>query len=184
MNYSEIAEVDYNRIWVPYNIKNGRINILDDNTRIKYKRRNPIIVKSSLIPDDNNNIISQSISVTNLSNAFFSKNNIERIQLLIIRKVYKDSNQRFQINKQNENELLIIMRSYYFQYSKNLNTNITEQINELNRMVIDWCSNNIITNMEQYINYKKVLSTLPMPLERAQLSTQKGTRSLEIKSFI
>ena len=76
------------------------------------------------------------------------------------------------------------MRSFYLQYSKNLTIDIKTQINKLNMMVVDWSSNNIISNIEQYLNYKKVCSTLPMPLERAQLPTQKGTKTLEIKSFI
>jgi len=183
MNYSDIVEVDYNRVWTPYDIKNGRINIIDDNN-IKYEKKNQTIIHKSLLPDDNTNSISQSISTNNLSNLFFSKNNIDKIQLLIIRKVYNDSDKRFNINKQNEQELLIIMRSIYLQYSKNLNIDINKQINNLNNMVVDWSSNNIITNIEQYLNYKKVCSTLPMPLERAQLPTQKGTKTLEIKSFI
>jgi len=182
MNYSEIGQVDFNRIWVPYDIKNGRINIIDDNQ--EQIKKNPPIIKKSLLPDDNTNAISQSISTNNLSNIFFSKKNIEKIQLLIITKVYIDSNKRFSINKQNEQELLIIMRSFYLQYSKNLDNNIDNQIENLNKMVVEWCSENIITNIEQYLNYKKVCSTLPMPLERAQLPTQKGTKTLEIKSFI
>ena len=184
MNYSEIAEVDYNRIWVPYDIKNGRINIIDDDKSIKYKKKNKTIIQKSLLPDDNTNSISQSISTNDLSNIFFSKDNIDKIQLLIITKVYSDSDKRFNINKQSEQELLIIMRSFYLQYSKNLTIDIKTQINKLNMMVVDWSSNNIISNIEQYLNYKKVCSTLPMPLERAQLPTQKGTKTLEIKSFI
>lgn len=183
MNYSEIAEVDYNRVWVPYNIKNGRINIID-NDNIQYEKKNPTIIQKSALPNDNTNTISQSISNTPLSNLFFSKNNIDKIQLLIITKVYRDSNKRFKINKQSEQELLIIMRSYYLQYSKNLNNNISKEINSLNNMVVDWSVKNIISNIEQYLSYKKVASTLPMPLERAQLPTQKGTKTLEIKSFI
>lgn len=183
MNYSEIVEVDYNRVWTPYDIKNGRINIIDDDT-IKYEKKNPIIIQQSILPNDNTNTISQSISTNDLSEIFFSKNNIDKIQLLIITKVYNDSDKRFKINKQSEQELLIIMRSFYLQYSKNLSIDIKKQINNLNKMVIDWSSENIITNIEQYLNYKKVCSTLPMPLERAQLPTQKGTKTLEIKSFI
>ena len=76
------------------------------------------------------------------------------------------------------------MRSYYLQYSKNLPTNINTQINELNKMVINWSVDEILTNIKQYINYKKSVSALPMPLERAQLPSQKGTKSLELKSFI
>jgi hypothetical protein len=34
------------------------------------------------------------------------------------------------------------------------------------------------------MNYKTNISTLPMPMERAQLPSQKGTKTLEIKSFI
>lgn len=184
MNYSELSEIDYNRIWTPYTIKNGRINIIDRDDSIKYKKRNPTIIKKSILPDDNTNTISQSISNTKLSTLYFSKSNIEKIQLLIIRKVYEDSDKRFSIKEQSEQELLIIMRSYYLQFSKNLDTDINKQIENLNMMVINWCSNNIISNIEQHINYKKVSSTLPMPLERAQLPTQKGTRTLEIKSFI
>lgn len=178
IDYDKFETVDFSDIWIPGNIKNGRIDIMDDN------RRNKIIITKSILPDDNTYNISQSISNTDLSNIFFSINNIEKIQLSIIMKVYKDSDNRFQINKQSEQELLIIMRSIYLQYSKNLNTNIKEQINELNKLVVDWSVENIISNIEQYISYKKVCSTLPMPLERAQLPTQKGTKTLEIKSFI
>jgi len=42
----------------------------------------------------------------------------------------------------------------------------------------------IIKNINQHIYYKKTVSTLPMPMERAQLPTQKGTKILEIKSYI
>lgn len=178
MDYDKFEKVDFSDMCIPSNIKNGRIDIIDEN------RRNKIIITKSILPDDNTNNISQSISNTNLSNIFFSINNIEKIQLSIIMKVYKDSDNRFQINKQSEQELLIIMRSIYLQYSKNLDINIQEQINQLNKLVIDWAVENIISNIEQYLSYKKVCSTLPMPLERAQLPTQKGTKTLEIKSFI
>jgi hypothetical protein len=183
MNYSEIEEVDNNRVWTPYDIKNGRINIIDDNVD-NYKKKNPTIIQKSVLPDENTNSISQSITNNKLSDLYFSKSNIEKIQLLIIMKVSEDSNCRFKINKQSEQELLIIMRSFYLQYSKNLDNNIKNQIKDLNEMVVEWSSNNIISNIEQYLNYKKVCSTLPMPLERAQLPTQKGTKTLEIKSFI
>jgi hypothetical protein len=76
------------------------------------------------------------------------------------------------------------MRSYYLQYSKNLPTNVYSQIEELNNMVISWSVEEIIKNIRQYVNYKKTCSTLPMPMERSQLPSQKGTKILEIKSFI
>jgi hypothetical protein len=73
----------------------------------------------------------------------------------------------------------------YLQYGKNLDYDIDKQTNVLNNMTIDWAVINILSNIDQYISYKKTCSTLPMPLERAQLSSQKGTKSLEItKAFI
>jgi len=43
------------------------------------------------------------------------------------------------------------MRSYYLQYGKNLPNDINGQLNRLNTMVINWSSDQIITNIEQYL---------------------------------
>ena len=115
---------------------------------------------------------------------YFSKENIAIIQEGIINSVYNKSNGEYPIGKQSEQELTIVMRSIYLQYSKNLNFNINQQILELNTLVIRWCVDEIMSNIKQYVNYRKNVSTLPMPLERAQLPSQKGTKTLEIKSFI
>ena len=165
----------YNDVMVPRNIANGRVNIINN-----IAKHNTNIIKT----ENNNNSVSRNITTTNVSTAFFSKNNIDEIQNNIIKEVYNRSDDKYIISKQSEQELLVIMRSYYLQYSKNLPTNINTQINELNKMVINWSVDEILTNIKQYINYKKSVSALPMPLERAQLPWQKGTKSLELKSFI
>jgi hypothetical protein len=167
--------VDYNSdVWIPSHIKNGRVDILD---KIKGSSK---MVKESILSENNVNSISQSLTNTNLSLKFFSKENINNIQKIIIKGVYNKSCGNHLISKQDEQELLIIMRSIYLQYGKNLPYDINEQINELNNKVVEWAVENIITNIDQYINYKKTCSTLPMPLERAQLPSQKGTKTLEI----
>ena len=165
----------YNDVMVPRNIANGRVNIINN-----IAKHNTNIIKT----ENNNNSVSRNITTTNVSTAFFSKNNIDEIQNNIIKEVYNRSDDKYIISKQSEQELLVIMRSYYLQFSKNLPTNINTQINELNKMVINWSVDEILTNIKQYINYKKSVSALPMPLERAQLPSQKGTKSLELKSFI
>ena len=43
-----------------------------------------------------------------------------------------------------------------------------------------WDGPILVANNKEYISYKKTCSTLPMPLERAQLPSQKGTKTLEI----
>jgi hypothetical protein len=173
-------DVNYsNDIWLPTSIRNGRVDILNN---IKGSSK---MVKESILSENNVNSISQSLTNTQLSLNFFSKENINKIQNLIRKTVYYRSNYTHIISAQNEQELLIIMRSMYLQYGKNLDYDIDKQTNVLNNMTIDWAVINILSNIDQYISYKKTCSTLPMPLERAQLSSQKGTKSLEItKAFI
>jgi hypothetical protein len=71
MNYSELEEIDSSRIWTPYNIKNGRINIIDEDS-IKYKKKNPTIIQKPII-SDSTSTISQSITNNELSDLYFSK---------------------------------------------------------------------------------------------------------------
>jgi|688.fasta_scaffold164724_1 hypothetical protein len=170
--------IDFNDIWIPSKIRNGRIDILQN---IKGGTK---IIKPSILNENNASSISRNLQNTSLSIAFFSKENIDEIQCAIINEVYRKTNGKYQIEKQSENELIIIMRSYYLQYGKNLPDNINGQVNKLNNMVINWSSDEIITNIDQYMKYKETVSTLPMPLERSQLSSQKGTKTLEIKSFV
>jgi hypothetical protein len=180
MNNNNFMEIKYkNDVYIPASIRNGRVDILND---IKGSTK---IIKESALAENNVNSISQSLTNTPLSLKFFSKDNINSIQSGIINGVYIRSDDNYVIQNQNEQELLIIMRSHYLQYGKNLPNNINYQINELNNMVIAWSVDNIINNIQQYISYKKTCSTLPMPLERAQLPSQKGTKSNELtKSYV
>ena len=170
--------IDFNDIWIPSKIRNGRVDILE---KIKGGTK---MIKPSILNENNSSSISRNLENTSLSSAFFSKDNIDIIQCSIVNEVYKKTNAKYQIAKQSENELIIIMRSYYLQYGKNLPNNIDAQVSRLNNMVINWSSDEIITNINQYMKYKETVSTLPMPLERSQLSSQKGTKTLEIKSFV
>jgi len=170
--------IDFNDIWIPSKIRNGRVDILK---KIKGGTK---IIKQSILNENNSSSVSRNLENTSLSTSFFSKENIDEIQCAIINEVYRKTNAKYQIAKQSENELIIIMRSYYLQYGKNLPNNIPSQVSALNNMVVNWSSDEIITNIDQYMKYKETVSTLPMPLERSQLSSQKGTKTLEIKSFV
>lgn len=163
-----------NNLWTPYNINNGLVQDINKYNSLNFNTNN------NIKNNTNNNIMNTNI--TNLSNIFFSNENMEYLQEQIIIQVYNNSGYR--IKKQNYDELKIIMRSYYLQFGKNSPNNIRDQLNDLNRMVIEWSINQIINNIKQQDIYIQTISTLPMPLERSQLPSQKGTRTLEIKSFI
>jgi len=170
-------DINYKDIWLPINLRNGRINIMDNNSSKK-------INKPSILSEEQTNSISRNLEHSSLSRKFFSRDNINKIQKKIIIDVYQKSNKKYSISNQNERERIIIMRSYYLQYGKNLTTDIQGQVNTLNKMVIDWSVDEIIKNIDQYMIYKQTASILPMPLEHSQLPSQKGTKILEIKSFI
>ena len=75
------------------------------------------------------------------------------------------------------------MRSVYLQYSKNLASDIAEQVSILNNLVVNICVPKIITNVEQYIGYKKDISGLPKPLPRPQNLSSAGTKSTRMTRF-
>lgn len=118
-----------------------------------------------------------------LNTTFFSPENVEVLQQSVRKGVYDRSNGRHVIGKQSEIELKIIMRSVYLQYAKNISTNIAQQINVLNRLVINICVPKILTNIEQYIGYKRDISGLPKPLPRAQSVSSAGTKSTRMTRF-
>jgi len=94
---------------------------------------------------------------TDLSKLFFSQSNIDFLQEQFIMAIYDKTH--IQISPQSSNDLLIIMKSIYLQNSKNLNTELTKQVNILNKYVMDYSINNIHSNMKQYDKYIKDLTS-------------------------
>lgn len=161
-------------------ILNGRVNLFDKNASTsKIDNNSP-----EFYNEKNISIINRNFAGNCVSEIFFAQENVDIIQKGIMNSVFNNSDGEFRIGRQSDTELKIVMRSMYLQYAKNLNYDIKEQVKELNTMVIRWCVDEIIKNVKQYIGYKKSISTLPLPLEHSLLPSQKGTKTLEIKSFI
>ena len=121
-------------------------------------------------------IISNIVVPNAVSRTFFSNDNVERIQLQIINEVYKQSKR--QISKQSYQELQIIMKSIYLQYSRNLPNNIEEQVYTLNKYVINECVSIIIPNVTQDNKYITEI-TGPIPINPRSINvSNKGDKSL------
>ena len=156
------------------NIRNGRVNIMGKPTS-RYvfplydqsSSGNSIYKKEALKTIHTN---------TTLSNLFFSKKNIEIIQTNIRYHVWMESDKKHIISIQSHQELHIIMRSIFLQYSKNMNTDLLKQIKKLNNIVIKYTVPNILSNIELYIGYKKRVSQLPIPLSHPLNLAIKGTK--------
>jgi len=121
-------------------------------------------------------IISNIVVPNALSRTFFSNDNVERIQNEIVNNVYNQSKKL--ISRQSYQELQIIMKSIYLQYSRNLSNNIEEQVYTLNKYVIDECVSIIIPNVIQYNKYITEI-TGPLPINpRSMNVSNKGDKSL------
>jgi hypothetical protein len=119
---------------------------------------------------------------TKLSNAFFSSGNIQIIQNGIRSGVYNKSNSQYVIGEQKQDELQIIMRSIFLQYSKNLPDNIPQQIEDLNKTVLDYAVNQVYGEADGYMKYKRDASTLVVPLALPILSYS-NSKQLELKKW-
>ena len=161
-------------------LTNGRINILThDKNNIMFKMKDNIPINSK---KDFRGAMTGNWYNTRLSDVFFSKENIQILQNGIRKGVYELSNKQFIISEQNEDELKIIMRSIFLQYSKNLKNNIKEQISSLNNLVLNYAINQVYSESIGYIKFKYDVSTMYEPISRPVLS-RTNDKQLELKKW-
>jgi type 1 glutamine amidotransferase len=101
---------------------------------------------------------------TPLSKAYFSKENIQIIQNGIRSGVYHKSNGKYNIGLQDCDALKIIMRSVFLQHAANQTQNVTGQISQLNKIVLDYCIHHVYSEAQGYMKYLYDVSTLAVPL--------------------
>jgi hypothetical protein len=118
---------------------------------------------------------------TLLSNAFFSEENMNIIQNGLRAGVYKESKGRFLIGKQDEAPLKMIMRSIFLQNSKNLPNNITEQIKQLNHLVLEYAVPQVMGEAVGYVKFKSDASTMYTPIQRP--ASTYYSKTLELKPW-
>ncbi len=143
---------------------NGRVNIGGHNPFDRFK------LYDKIANDDKSTAYRSAMTGnwqdTNLSDTFFSAQNIDTLQQGMINGVSKLSNGRFNIGKQDQDTLKIIMRSIFLQNAKNNGTDVTSQVNELNKLVLDYCVPQIYGEAQGYIQYKNDVTNLAVPMDR------------------
>ncbi len=109
-----------------------------------------------------------SVSCTLLSKLFFSSKNIEIIQNAIRYEVWKTTDKNAVISKQSDTELLIVMRSIFVQNAKHRPDNITQQISDLNDLVVKAVVPGIISEATAHLSYLRDkfggITPLPPPV--------------------
>jgi hypothetical protein len=144
---------------------NGRVNLIQQpDTSIMFKMQEKIGIKNKATEfrDALNGIWETNI----LSQLFFSAKNIQIIQNGLRAGVYKMSGDKYIIAPQNIDTLKIIMRSIYLQNAEHNETDITGQIERLNKMVLDYAVPSVYGEATGYVRYCEDQSSLVKPLAR------------------
>lgn len=160
-------------------LNNGRINIKSPNTSSLFQMYDKIPANQCVTF---RNATEGLWSSTSLSQAFFSQQNIQMIQNGIRAGVYKKSNNQYVIGPQDCDSLKIIMRSVFLQHSANQPENYQTQIINLNKIVLNYCIQQVYSEAQGYMKYIDDVSTLVVPIA-PPVMTSNNDRQLELKSW-
>lgn len=146
------VKYDESKILPKFDFEQFPVGYFADNVRAK-------ALRSQLVK---NQIATNVYALGNLEKGFFSKENVEIINKKLIITVYNKTNKKFLICPQKEENLIIVMRYVWIEYSRNLPFNITEQIEELNCRVVSEILPTVVSNADQKIGYIRDISTQPV----------------------
>jgi hypothetical protein len=160
-------------------VNNGRINIKSPNTSTLFQMYDKIPANQCVTF---RNATEGLWNETPLSQAFFSRENIQIIQNGIRAGVYNRSNGQYIVGPQDCDSIKIIMRSVFLQYSANQPFNIPQQIEELNKIVLNYCIQQVYSEAQGYMKYIDDASTLVIPIAHP-VQASNTDRQLEFKSW-
>jgi hypothetical protein len=160
-------------------VNNGRVDIKTPNTSELFQMYDKIPANQCTTF---RNATEGLWTENSLSNAFFSLQNIQIIQNGIRAGVYKRSNGQYVIGPQDCDSLKIVMRSVFLQNAVNKNNNISQQIEALNQMVLNYCIQQVYGEAQGYLKYLDDASTLVVPIAPPVMADN-SDRELEFKSW-
>jgi hypothetical protein len=160
---------------------NGRVNIVEPpSTDIIFKMQERIALKNRTT--EYREALAGTWEDNVLAQVFFSKENIQIVQNGLRAGVYKASNEKYIIAPQNIDTLKIIMRSIYLQYAEHYADKITEQVERLNKLVLDYAIPTVYNETVGYLKYCQDQSTLVVPLEHPR-HQDRQYKQLELKKW-
>lgn len=160
---------------------NGRVNIAEPDPTALFRMQEKIAQQnkstsyySALAGNTwENNLLAQ---------AFFSQENVQILQNGLRAGVYAMSNSKIVIPPQNVDQLKIIMRSTYLQNAEHRMDRITEEIERLNKLVLDFAVHRVHGEAVGYLKYVQDQSTLVVPFDRP-VRPDRVYKQLELKPY-
>ena len=160
-------------------MNNGRIDIKSPNTNALFQMYDKIPANQCVTF---RNATEGLWTATALSQGFFSQQNIQMLQNGIRSGVYNRSNGQYTIGLQDCDSLKIIMRSVFLQHAANQPHNIQSQILQLNKIVLEYCIQQVYSEAQGYMKYISDVSTLVVPIAHPVMASN-NDRQLELKSW-
>ena len=156
--------------------QNGRIKLLDTP--------NPMTLYDKIRPSTAtyHEAMTSNWTDTPLSKLFFSTQNQQLLQNGIRAGVYRASAGKMVIAQQPVEELKMVMRGIFLQYSVNQPGNVTTQIKRLNEIIFAFSIPQIYGEAKGYITYLHDASTLVVPLSNP-INSVSYDKTLELKPF-
>tara|TARA_B100000902_G_C27245603_1_gene882434 strand:- start:468 stop:1220 length:753 start_codon:yes stop_codon:yes gene_type:complete len=142
-------------------INNGRMHdVKTINTNNNLGKGEDLV----MIKDNQETSIKGLLEYNALNDNFFSDTNRKVLQDSLRYGVYKNTN--YVISDQSPRDLFIIMRSIALQFANFgvSSENLIDEIKKLNKKVLEYCIENVSSNVQQHMGYINDIQKLPMPM--------------------
>jgi hypothetical protein len=164
----------------------GRVpNILDPATMSYAARPYKLYSEGDSVLGDNprRDLVGSMHKETPLNAVFFSIANIDRLQQSIHDQVYSMSGGKYDIGRQSDDDLRLIMRSYYLMFGRNDPNNVGGELEDLNARVVGYASGKIFSEVDFHQFYLNDLQEFAPAIANPVNVKVFGTRTGELKSF-
>ena len=133
--------------------------------------------------DARRDLIGHQHGETPLNTVFFSESNLAHVHSEIQNQVSLMSGGEYVIDKQGDDEVRIVMRSYYLMFARNDPNDVAGELEGLNRRAIGYCAAKVFSEVDFHKFYLKDLEDFASPIANPINTAVGGTRVGELKSF-
>lgn len=116
------------------------------------------------------------LQLNDTSAMFFSQQNVDRLQRRLQLEIRKRMG--YSIDRQSDDQLVIVMRYVYMQ--SGANEGGMDEVQRLNELVLAEIVPQVGAGLAQFVAYLKDASTLPTPIPRGTATSIKGSKTTEL----
>lgn len=124
-------------------------------------------------------MIRTQIAQSPLSDAFFADGNVQLLKQLLADGVNKQSEGAYKISAQAQStqSMLTVMTSIFMEHARHLPNDVSGQVVELNRLVLNDIVPRVMTNIKMELTHRRDRAQQPLTMDRPRYMSQAGTRS-------